>query len=295
MPKTLYKGSVAVHWGLGHLKDYNKSKTPFSMVSPATEMILHAKLHIDFRSCKTDSKLLCAESIFPTVLKSWTGSLHKKQKASHYFQIIWQLIVKCYAPNICIPLLLSQVLLKIIMFVFHSWQNMQITNYTAKIPEWKRYFFYVLLLTGSRCVTLFCHYAISSHVLLMSSYNNPLPHACLLALFSVEFFPWWVFRELQNQHLNGITWFTGFCFALTLQSGLKADKEVQGPCLRSQDHRRYENNVAISSAYMLLPHLHCLWDFFLRGEVGMGCLAVLPMDARLQLLNSRHLGEGTCL
>lgn len=114
--------------------------------------------------------------------------------------------------------------------------------------------------------------------------------ACFLYLM-LGFFPWWIFLELENQHLNDITCLTEFCFALTLQPGLEADKEVQGPCLGSQDHGRHENNVAISSAYILSPHLHCPWDFFFHGWAGMGCLAVLPMDARLQQLNSRHLGR----
>lgn len=72
VPKALYKGSVViVHWGLGCLKDYHLNKVPFIMVSPATKMMFACKtacwLH---KLQETYSKILCAETIFPTVLKA---------------------------------------------------------------------------------------------------------------------------------------------------------------------------------------------------------------------------------
>lgn len=90
---------------------------------------------------------------------------------------------------------------------------------------------------------------------------------------------------------KNITCLTEFGFAVTLQSGLPADEVVQGSHLGSQDHKRYENNVAIFSAYMLLHHLHYLWDFFFPTESGLGFLAALPTNPRLWLLNLQHLGR----
>lgn len=73
------------------------------------------------------------------------------------------------------------------MCVFHSWQNMQGTNYTARIPELKRHFFCEIL-SGSHYVTLFCHYAISLHVLCLHIIILYLVLACLLYLVLVLFF-----------------------------------------------------------------------------------------------------------
>lgn len=88
-----------------------------------------------------------------------------------------------------------------------------------------------------------------------------------------------------------ITCLTESGFALMLQSGLPVDKEVQGSRLGWQDHQRYENNVAIFSACTFLPHLQYFWDFSFPTEAGIGCLAALPMDPSLQLLNSQCLGR----
>jgi len=84
VPKALCKGSVVVHWGLGCLKDYHLNKVPFIMVSPATKMKLHEKLQVVFTSCRRHTVKYRVLKQF-SQLFSKQGSLHKKQKASHYF------------------------------------------------------------------------------------------------------------------------------------------------------------------------------------------------------------------
>lgn len=50
VPKALYKDSVFICWGMRCLKDYHLNKVPFIMVNPATKMMFHTKLHVDFIS-----------------------------------------------------------------------------------------------------------------------------------------------------------------------------------------------------------------------------------------------------
>lgn len=56
------------------------------MDGPATKMTLHAKLHVDFTSCRRQkvkySVLKQFSQLFPK-----QGSLHKKQKALHTFKL----------------------------------------------------------------------------------------------------------------------------------------------------------------------------------------------------------------
>lgn len=166
--------------------------------------MMNAKLHVDFINSRRHIIKYCMLKQFSQLFGT-QGSLHKKQKASHYFQTVWHLIIKCYASNLCVPLLWSQALLKIIICVFYLCQNVQVANYTARIPHGKRYFLYIpgmFLLRGHYYVTLFYHYATFTSVFLLYSHTNPLPHAFSVYLELLQFFFLMHILELENQHLN---------------------------------------------------------------------------------------------
>lgn len=87
VPKALYKVSVViVHWGLECLQDYHLNKVPFVLVSPATKMMLHAKLHVDFISCKRLIVKYCVLKQF-SQLFSKQSSLHKSRRHHITFKL----------------------------------------------------------------------------------------------------------------------------------------------------------------------------------------------------------------